>query len=195
MLFFSHHTELCDSTSFHVLVVCWSIQSQLISEPQGWFGKFILPFVYLKLRIHKTGKNTEKNGEFVLNKNRAFWTTTTTTKKMGEVSLYVEEFQFQTSYQVSRCRICHEDELETALQLEAPCSCSGTIKVTPKFPFLLPLPNFNWIWIWICLFSSLTETVFRDGAPKKAAQSVKFVSRFAVFFPLFFLIFAFLGFL
>ncbi|KAG6581297.1 putative E3 ubiquitin ligase SUD1, partial [Cucurbita argyrosperma subsp. sororia] len=47
---------------------------------------------------------------------------------MGEVSLYVEEFQFQTSYQVSRCRICHEDELETALQLEAPCSCSGTIK-------------------------------------------------------------------
>ncbi|XP_022984069.1 uncharacterized protein LOC111482490 [Cucurbita maxima] len=47
---------------------------------------------------------------------------------MGEVSLYVEEFQLQTSYQVSRCRICHEDEFETALQLEAPCSCSGTIK-------------------------------------------------------------------
>lgn len=47
---------------------------------------------------------------------------------MGEVFVYVDEFQFQTSYDVSRCRICHEEEFESPLQLEAPCSCSGTIK-------------------------------------------------------------------
>ncbi|KAL4024178.1 hypothetical protein IC575_017956 [Cucumis melo] len=47
---------------------------------------------------------------------------------MEEVFVYVEEFRFQTSYDVSRCRICHEEEFESPLQLEAPCSCSGTIK-------------------------------------------------------------------
>lgn len=47
---------------------------------------------------------------------------------MGEVILYVEDYRFETSYDVSRCRICHEEEFESALQLEAPCSCSGTIK-------------------------------------------------------------------
>ena len=60
---------------------------------------------------------------------------------MGEAILYVDDFRFETSYDVSRCRICHEEEFESALQLEAPCACSGTIKVTPKFknPFNLLL--------------------------------------------------------
>ncbi|XP_023525490.1 uncharacterized protein LOC111789080 [Cucurbita pepo subsp. pepo] len=47
---------------------------------------------------------------------------------MGEAILYVDDFRFETSYDVSRCRICHEEEFESALQLEAPCACSGTIK-------------------------------------------------------------------
>lgn len=29
---------------------------------------------------------------------------------------------------ISRCRICHEEEFESSKALEAPCSCSGTVK-------------------------------------------------------------------
>ncbi|MED6183828.1 hypothetical protein PIB30_041430 [Stylosanthes scabra] len=29
---------------------------------------------------------------------------------------------------ISRCRICHEEEFETSKTLEAPCACSGTVK-------------------------------------------------------------------
>ena len=125
---------------------------------------------------------------------------------MEEVFVYVEEFPFQTSYDVSRCRICHEEEFESPLQLEAPCSCSGTIKVKrkknpPQIIFLNPSISSPLIFVlnyfWVLFFSLLIEIVFRDGAAKKAARFVKFVSRFdflnCFLFKFLFLMFEFLG--
>ncbi|XP_058083280.1 uncharacterized protein LOC131231181 isoform X2 [Magnolia sinica] len=45
---------------------------------------------------------------------------------MGEeISLYLEGL---VSPSIPQCRICHEEEGESSKSLEAPCSCSGTLK-------------------------------------------------------------------
>ncbi|KAL5560991.1 hypothetical protein UlMin_030738 [Ulmus minor] len=45
---------------------------------------------------------------------------------MGEVILFVEDLK--SSFGISHCRICHEEEFENPKSLEAPCACSGTVK-------------------------------------------------------------------
>ncbi|KAF5462423.1 hypothetical protein F2P56_018429 [Juglans regia] len=45
---------------------------------------------------------------------------------MGEVVLFVDALK--SKYAISYCRICHEEEVESCKSLEAPCSCSGTVK-------------------------------------------------------------------
>jgi hypothetical protein len=45
---------------------------------------------------------------------------------MGDVILFVDELK--SNYAIAKCRICHEEEFESLKSLEAPCSCSGTVK-------------------------------------------------------------------
>ncbi|PON72403.1 Zinc finger, RING-CH-type [Trema orientale] len=45
---------------------------------------------------------------------------------MGEVILFVDDLK--SSYAISHCRICHEEDFESSSSLEAPCACSGTVK-------------------------------------------------------------------
>lgn len=47
---------------------------------------------------------------------------------MGEVVLFVDDLMKSNSG-FSHCRICHEEEFESCKSLEAPCGCSGTVKV------------------------------------------------------------------
>lgn len=46
---------------------------------------------------------------------------------MGDVALFIDDLQSNCA--VSHCRICHEAEFESCKSLEAPCACSGTVKV------------------------------------------------------------------
>lgn len=46
---------------------------------------------------------------------------------MEEVVLLVDDLRLLSGF--SRCRICHEEEFESSKTLEAPCACSGTVKV------------------------------------------------------------------
>lgn len=47
-----------------------------------------------------------------------------------EIALHIDGW---TSPSISQCRICHEEEEEgDSKRLEAPCACSGTLKVTWK---------------------------------------------------------------
>ena len=48
-------------------------------------------------------------------------------KNMEEVVLLIDDLRLLSG--ISRCRICHEEEFESSKALEAPCSCSGTVKV------------------------------------------------------------------
>ncbi|XP_021837463.1 uncharacterized protein [Spinacia oleracea] len=43
---------------------------------------------------------------------------------MSEIVLFIEDLDNFPNY----CRICHEAEFESCRKLEAPCSCSGTVK-------------------------------------------------------------------
>ncbi|KAK3194255.1 hypothetical protein Dsin_025565 [Dipteronia sinensis] len=45
---------------------------------------------------------------------------------MGDVVLFAEDLKLNSAF--SHCRICHEEEFESCKSLEAPCSCSGTVK-------------------------------------------------------------------
>ncbi|KAM7501169.1 hypothetical protein LguiB_000073 [Lonicera macranthoides] len=50
---------------------------------------------------------------------------------MGEaVVIYVDEFELNP--ELSTCRICHEAEFESCKSLEAPCACSGTMKLAHR---------------------------------------------------------------
>ena len=51
-------------------------------------------------------------------------------KYMEEVVLLVDDLKLLSA--VPRCRICHEEEFESIETLEAPCACSGTVKVNTK---------------------------------------------------------------
>lgn len=46
---------------------------------------------------------------------------------MKEVVLSVDDLQ--STLCTAHCRICHEEEFESRKSLEAPCACSGTVKV------------------------------------------------------------------
>lgn len=46
---------------------------------------------------------------------------------MEEVALFIDELRSSTA--IGHCRICHEAEFESSQSLEAPCACSGTVKV------------------------------------------------------------------
>jgi len=50
-------------------------------------------------------------------------------RNMEEVVLLVDDLRSLSG--ISRCRICHEEEFESSKTLEAPCACSGTVKVNP----------------------------------------------------------------
>lgn len=52
-------------------------------------------------------------------------------RNMEEVVLLVDDLKSVSG--ISRCRICHEEEFESSKTLEAPCGCSGTVKVNPDF--------------------------------------------------------------
>ena len=52
---------------------------------------------------------------------------------MGDVVVFVDDLK--SNYAFSYCRICHEEELQSCKSLEAPCACSGTIKVKKKLVF------------------------------------------------------------
>jgi len=56
-------------------------------------------------------------------------------RNMEEVVLLVDDLKLLSG--ISRCRICHEEEFESTKTLEAPCACSGTVKVNPDFLNLL----------------------------------------------------------
>ncbi|KAK1356856.1 Zinc finger, RING-CH-type [Heracleum sosnowskyi] len=45
-----------------------------------------------------------------------------------EVILYVDELESEIVSGIPFCRICHEIEFESFKSLEAPCSCSGSVK-------------------------------------------------------------------
>lgn len=47
---------------------------------------------------------------------------------MAEVVLLVDDLKLLSAS--PRCRICHEEEFESVETLEAPCACSGTVKVS-----------------------------------------------------------------
>ncbi|KAK1420455.1 hypothetical protein QVD17_22069 [Tagetes erecta] len=48
--------------------------------------------------------------------------------KMTEVKLNVDQHFIYSASEIICCRICHEAEFESSKSLEAPCSCSGTVK-------------------------------------------------------------------
>lgn len=108
---------------------------------------------------------------------------------MGDVVLFVDDFELNSA--ISNCRICHEAEFESCKSLEAPCACSGTVKVREGggvlfsgcFALLIFVFVNMMFWvifmIWVCffLFSLLIEIVYRGGAMKKGIRLVKYVSR------------------
>lgn len=51
-------------------------------------------------------------------------------RKMGEIVMFIDDMKSISG--ISRCRICHEEEFESSKSLEAPCACSGTVKVNPE---------------------------------------------------------------
>lgn len=56
---------------------------------------------------------------------------------MGEVILYVEELDLKSCSAILVCRICHEEEFGSCESMEAPCACSGTVKVQANRVLLL----------------------------------------------------------
>src|ERR1044072_1593403 len=59
---------------------------------------------------------------------------------MEEVVLLIDDLRSLSG--ISRCRICHEEEFESFKELEAPCACSGTVKVITK----PEIQNLLWFW-------------------------------------------------
>lgn len=53
---------------------------------------------------------------------------------MADVVLLVDDLKLLSG--IPRCRICHEEEFESIETLEAPCACSGTVKVNTKYKLL-----------------------------------------------------------
>lgn len=49
---------------------------------------------------------------------------------MGDIALFIDDFPSNPSD--LHCRICHEEEFESMNSLEAPCACSGSVKVNQK---------------------------------------------------------------
>ena len=49
--------------------------------------------------------------------------------------LFVDDFELNSA--VPHCRICHEAEFESCKTLEAPCACSGTVKVKKERGYFL----------------------------------------------------------
>lgn len=111
---------------------------------------------------------------------------------MGDVVLFVDDLQ--SSCAVSHCRICHEAEFESCKSLEAPCACSGTVKVElwmfssvlfcscgwclSVSTFISVNNSFLSFPNWVSSFSLLTETAYRDGVTRRGIQLVKYVYRY-----------------
>lgn len=102
---------------------------------------------------------------------------------MGDVVLFVEDLKSNSA--TSHCRICHEEEFESCRSLEAPCACSGTVKVTGNegqflfyfIFFLIPILAVSLKFIAFA-FSMHTETAYRGGVTRRETQFAKSVSRF-----------------
>ncbi|KAH1073909.1 hypothetical protein J1N35_026237 [Gossypium stocksii] len=61
---------------------------------------------------------------------------------MGDIALFIDDLPSDPS--ISHCRICHEEEFESMKSLEAPCACSGSVKVKKKkHDFILYSFDFN----------------------------------------------------
>lgn len=86
---------------------------------------------------------------------------------MGDVVLFVEEFKSNPET-TSHCRICHEEEFESSNSLEAPCACSGTVKVAKRitllnFDSVLFHQNSFVFLLSVCSQRLHTEVVLREG--------------------------------
>ena len=78
-------------------------------------------------RIEREQGETEYQTEFE-NKGRGFKKRRSSgARNMEEVVLIVDDLKLLSG--TPRCRICHEEEFESTTSLEAPCACSGTVKV------------------------------------------------------------------
>ncbi|KAG6503358.1 hypothetical protein ZIOFF_035670 [Zingiber officinale] len=73
--------------------------------------------------------------------------------------------------QVVECRICQEEGDEC--DLESPCACTGTLKVSVSSSSTLPLP----IALRFFLCSLPIENVSRNGAIRKGTSFVKSAAR------------------
>lgn len=100
---------------------------------------------------------------------------------MEEVILLVDDLKLLSA--TPRCRICHDEEFETSESLEAPCACSGTVKVNKLIhnfsclhSFILLLGGFFNCHVLLC--SLLTETAYKDGVTRKEILYVKYVFRY-----------------
>ncbi|XP_074348765.1 uncharacterized protein LOC141687411 isoform X2 [Apium graveolens] len=49
-------------------------------------------------------------------------------RKEEEVAVFIDDIESEVASGIPFCRICHEIEFESCKTLEAPCSCSGTVK-------------------------------------------------------------------
>jgi len=87
-----------------------------------------------QLRTVEIG-GTEKEGE-TLDKGSPDYRSS---MKMEDVVILVDDF-----HKISYCRICHEAEFESCKPLEAPCACSGTVKVQSP-----PPPTTIW-YVYVC---------------------------------------------
>lgn len=80
---------------------------------------------------------------------------------MEEVALFLDDLR--SSAAIPHCRICHEAEFESSRGLEAPCACSGTVKVSPSTPkAILFGESFtldHWGSIPIVFFSRLVRSI------------------------------------
>lgn len=107
------------------------------NSEQGQFRHFTLHllgiFIKTLWRLQRKWRKQRKKGK---NKKKTlkeiiiilFLTKKKSKIKMGEVIIYVDDYEFFSS-STYLCRICHDEEFESCKKLEAPCACSGTVKV------------------------------------------------------------------
>lgn len=119
--------------------------------------------------------------------NRVYiWKTDRKKVSMGDVSLFVKDVQSISA--ILHCRICHEEEFESSKTLEAPCACSGTVKVNQSSAlfywvlfclfFFFWIPSENDLGFCFMFYSLRTGIVFKGGATRKEIQHVKSVLRY-----------------
>lgn len=87
-------------------------------------------FIY-KVQILERGKQSSKRTSKTKAEILREMELSVIARNMEEVVLLVDDLKSLSG--ISRCRICHEEEFESTKTLEAPCACSGTVKVKSRF--------------------------------------------------------------